>query len=158
MNKHVKAARVAAMRFQEASEALDKVKDELMPFAEQQIEITKKVIVECNMKDSYTYKPYFHHDWIELEVNYDSFRTDDEALSIHCDLWYHGRCGDPSTVEGGFTLSEHILNGQPEKFESELRANLETETQKKARQAREDKERQLAKLQKDLAKLQEELK
>jgi hypothetical protein len=157
MNDLIKTATSAARAFYEASQAFDEAKEALEPLAKQQIEITKRVAAECNMKENYSYKPFFYYDWIELEVG-GYYEGSSDTPVIECQLWYRGRCGDHDSNEGSFTLSQHIINGEPEKFEAELRAKLETEGQKKARAEREQKERQIAQLQADLKKLEGEVK
>lgn len=157
MNDLIKTATNAARAFYEAERSFEEAKDALMPLAKQQVEITKRVASECNMKENYTYRPFFYYDWIEFEVGSYYESTSDTPV-IECQLWYRGRCGDSDSIEGNFKLSQHIINGEPEKFEAELRAKLETEGQKKARAEREQKERQLAQLQADLKKLEGELK
>lgn len=157
MNDKVKTAQAAARAYHEASQAFDEAKDALMPYAKLQAEITKRVAAECNMKEHYNYRPYFYHDWIELSIGNFYQGTSDTPV-INCELWYRGRCGDQDSEEGSFELSQHILNGEPEKFEAELRSKLESEGQKKARQEREATERKIAQLQADLKKLEGELK
>jgi hypothetical protein len=157
MNEQIKSAMSAARAYYEASEAFDAAKEALMPLAKQQIEITKRVASECNMKDIYPYRSFFRYYWIELEID-DYYEGTSDTPVIVCNLWQRGRCGDSDSIEGSFKLSPHIINGEPEKFETELRAKLESEGQKKARQEREQKERQIAQLQADLTKLQAEAK
>ena len=155
MNEHIKTAITAARTFYEASNAFDEAKGALKPYAKQQIEITKKVVTELGMKDHYDYRPMFYHDWIEFEVGGYYEGTSDTPV-IECNLWYRGRCGDSDSVEGSFKLSQHIINGRPEKFEDELRAKLGDTAAKKRQAEREQKQRQIEELRSQLAKLQEE--
>ena len=155
MNDLIKTATNAARAFYEASEAFDQAKSALEPLAKQQIEITKRIATECNMKENYTYRPFFYYDWIEFEVG-GYYEGASDTPVIECQLWYRGRCGDSDSMEGSFKLSRHIIEGQPEKFEAELRGKLDGEGQKKARLEREQKERQIAQLQADLKKLEGE--
>jgi hypothetical protein len=157
MNDLIKTATNAARAFYEASEAFDKAKDALMPLAKQQVEITKRIATECGLLEHYEYRQYRYYDWIELEVG-GYYEGASDTPVIECQLWYRGRCGDSDSMEGNFKLNKHIINGEPEKFEAELRAKLETEGQKKARQERERKEREIARLQAELAQLQGETK
>lgn len=155
MNEAVKTAQQAARAFYEAEQALDAAKEALMPYAKQQAEITKKVADELGLRSEYTYRPYFGYSWIELEIG-GYYEGSSDIPVIECNLWYRGRCGDSDSIEDSFTLNQHILNGEPEKFEAELRGKLETESQKKARQDRERKEREIARLQTELNRLQEQ--
>jgi hypothetical protein len=59
-------------------------------------------------------------------------------------------------MEGSFRLSQHIIDGRPEAFEDELRAKLGDAAAKKRQAEREQKQRQIAELQAQLTKLQEE--
>lgn len=155
MNEQIKTAITAARAYYEASEALDKAKEALMPLAKQQIEITKKVVTELGLKDNYDYRAMFYYDWIEFEIGGYYEGTSDTPV-INCELWRRGRCGDSDSIEGEFKLSQHIINGQPELFEDELRAKLGDLAAKKRQADREQKQRHIAQLQAELAKLQEE--
>lgn len=161
MNDLIKTATNAARAFYEASEAFSQAfaaaKEALMPLAEQQIEITKKVVTARGMKDHYDYRPLFYYDWIKFQMG-GYYEGASDTPVIEFELWYRSRCGDSDSREGSLTLSQYIIDGQPEKFEAELRAKLETEGQKKARQEREQKERQIAQLKTDLKRLEGELK
>lgn len=154
MNDHVKTAQSAARAFYEAERALEEAKGALMPYAKQQIELTKKIVIELGMKDHHDYRPFFRYDWIELEVG-GYYEGDSDVPVINCQLWQRGRCGDSDSMEGEFKLSQHILDGQPERFEDELRAKLGDAAAKKRQQEREQKQRQIEELQAQLAKLQE---
>lgn len=155
MNEAVKTAQQAARAFYEAEQAFEAAKEALMPYAKQQAEITKKVADELGLRSDYTYRPYFGYSWIELEIG-GHYEGSSDIPVIECNLWYRGRCGDSDSIEGGFTLSQHILNGQPELFEDELRAKLGDQAAKKRQAEREQKQRQIAELQAQLSKLQEE--
>lgn len=154
MNQILKTAQLAAIAYADASQKLDEAKEALKPFARQQIEITRRVAEECGQRYEYDYKPYFYFDWIELEIENYCY-VGSEVPRITCQLWYRGRCGDNDSVEAAFTISEHVMNGEPEKFEAELRDKLENVQAKKARLERERKEKEIARLQAELADLQE---
>lgn len=154
MNEQIKTAMSAARAFYEASEAFDQAKEALEPYAKQQIELTKKIVTELGMKDHYDYRPMFYYDWLEFEIG-GYYEGASDTPVIECQLWYRGRCGDSDSIEGTFKLSQHILSGQPEKFDDELRAKLGDTTAKKRQAEREQKQRQIAELQSELAKLQE---
>ena len=155
MNEQIKQAMTAARAFYEASEAFDQAKDALMPFAEQQIEITKKVTSELGMKDNYDYRPFFYYDWLEFEIG-GYYEGASDTPVIECNLWYRGRCGDSDSIEGSFKLSQHIIDGQPELFEDELRAKLGDAAAKKRQAEREQKQRQIEELQAQLDELKEQ--
>lgn len=153
MNTQIQTAMSAARAFYEASEAFDAAKEALKPLAKQQIDITKRVTTELGMKDDYRYRPFFYYDWLEFEVGGYYEGTSDTPV-IECHLWYRGRCGDSDSIEGSFKLSQHIIDGQPEKFEDELRAKLGDAAAKKRQAEREQKQREIEALQKDLERLQ----
>lgn len=155
MNEHIKTAMTAARAFYEASNAFDEAKEALEPLAKQQIEITKKVVTELGLKDSYDYRPFFYYAWMEFEIG-GYYEGASDSPVINCQLWYRGRCGDSDSVEGSFKLSQHIIDGRPELFEDELRAKLGDQAAKKRQAEREQKQRHIAQLQAELAKLQEE--
>lgn len=155
MNDLIKTATSAARAFYEASQAFDEAKEALKPLAKQQIEITRKVVAECNMKENYTYRPFFYYDWIEFEVG-GYYEGASDTPVIECLLWYRGRCGDSDSVESRFKLSQHILEGRPEAYADELRAKLGDVAAKKRQAEQEQKQRHIAQLQAELAKLQEE--
>lgn len=156
MNEHIKTAMSAARAFYEASEALDQAKEALKPYATQQIEITKKVVTELGLKDSYDYRAMFYYDWLEFEIG-GYYEGASDTPVIECQLWYRGRSGDIDTVEGSFKLSQHIINGQPELFEEQLRATLNLRATKKLQAEREQKERQIKELQAQLDKMKGEI-
>lgn len=155
MNEQIKTAMSAARAFYEAEQAFEVAKEALMPYAKLQAEITKKVADELGLRSEYTYRPYFGYSWIELEIG-GYYQGASDIPVIQCNLWYRGRCGDSDSIEGGFTLSQHIINGKPELFEDELRAKLGDAAAKKRQTEREQKQRHIAQLQAELAKLQEE--
>lgn len=153
MNPQVKTAATAARAYYEAEQAFESAKEALMPYAKLQAELTKKVIKDLGMDKDYSYRPYFRYDWIELEIGGHYVGTSDIPV-ITCQLWERGRCGDSDSIEGGFDLSPHILNDNPEMFEAELRAKLGTEADKKKLKQIEAKQREIAELQERLAQLQ----
>lgn len=156
MNERIKTAMSAARAFYEASEAFDQAKEALKPLTEQQIEITKKVVTELNLKDSYDYRPFFYYDWLEFEIGgYYEGASDMPVIIVK--LWYRGRSGDIDTVEGSFMLSQHIINSQPELFEEQLRARLNVQATKKLQAEREQKQRQIEQLQAQLDKMKGEI-
>ena len=155
MNEQIKTAMTATRAYFEASEAFDQAKEALKPLAKQQIEITKKVVTELGLKETYEYRPFFYFDWLEFELGGYYEGTSDTPV-IECNLWYRGRCGDSDSIEGTFKLSQHIINGQPELFEDELRAKLGDQAAKKRQAEREQKQRQIQELQAQLDRLQEE--
>lgn len=155
MNEHIKTAMSAARAFFEASNAFDEAKEALKPLAKQQIEITKKVVTELDLKGTYEYRPFFYFDWLEFEIG-GYYEGASDTPVINCQLWYRGRCGDSDSIEGEFKLSQHIIDGKPELFEDELRAKLGDQAAKKRQAEREQKQRHIAQLQAELAKLQEE--
>jgi len=156
MNELVKTAMTAARAFYEASNAFAEAKEALKPYAERQIEITKKVVAELGMKDSYDYRAMFHYDWLEFEIG-GYYEGASDTPVIECQLWYRGRCGDSDSVEGSFKLNEHIIAGKPGLFEEQLRAKLGDAAAKKRQQEREQKQRQIKELQAQLDKMKEEI-
>lgn len=155
MNELIKTAVSAARAFFEASRAFDDAREALVPLAKQQIEITKRVATELGLKDGYDYRPMFYYDWVEFEVGAYYEGASDTPV-IECQLWYRGRGGDPDCIEGSFKLSQHIVDGRPEVFEDELRAKLGDVAAKKRQAEREQKQRQIAQLQEELNKLQDQ--
>lgn len=155
MNEHIKTAMTAARAFYEASNAFDEAKEALKPLAKQQIDITRKVVTELGLKDTYDYRPMFYYDWLEFDLS-GHYEGASDIPAINCQLWYRGRCGDSDSIEGSFKLSQHIIDGQPELFEDELRAKLGGEAAKKQQAEREQKRRQIEELQAQLNRLQEE--
>lgn len=154
MNEQIKTAASAAKAFYEAEQALDEAKEALMPFAKQQADLTKKIAIEMGLIDHYDYRFLKYYDWIELEIG-GYYRGASEIPVINANFWTRGRCGDHDSNEGSFELSEHILNGDPEKFELELRAKLGDKAAQKRKNELEQKQREIAALQAQLAKLQE---
>ena len=138
----------AAKRFIAATKSLEEATDILMPCAKQQAEIIKKVLTELGLSSEYKYRNLMYYDWIELEVEY----TD----TIMYQLWERGRCGDSDQRLGSYRLSQHIIDGHPEKFEAEIRAQYEAESKKKLQSDAEEKQRKIAQLQNELMKLQGE--
>jgi plasmid maintenance system antidote protein VapI len=151
MNEHIKTAMSAARTFVEASEALDQAKEALKPLANQQIEITQKVAIKLGLKDSYDYRAMFYYDWFEIGCYYEG-ASDTPVINVN--LWYRGRGDiDIDTVGGSFKLSQHIINGQPELFEEQLRTKLNVQATKKLQAEREQKQRQIEQLQAQLDKM-----
>ena len=157
MNTQIQTAVSAARAFYEASEAFDAAKEALKPLAKQQIDITKKVANELGMKEHYDFRAMMYYDWMELEVG-GYYEGNSDTPVINVNLWERGRCGDSDSIEGSFKLSQHIIDGQPEKFEDELRAKLGDAAAKKRQAEREQKQREIEALQKDLERLQLEQK
>ena len=153
MNEQIKTDMSAARAFFEASNAFDEAKEALKPLAKQQIEITKRVVTELGLKETYEYRPFFYFDWLEFELG-GYYEGASDTPVINCQLWYRGRCGDNDSIEGEFKLSQHIINGQPELFEDELRAKLGDEASKKRQAGREQMWSHIFQLQAELAKLQ----
>lgn len=148
MNDPTKTATSGARAFYGAGQAFDQAKESLKPLAKQQIEITKKVASELGMKEHYDYRAFFYYDWIELEID-----TWTKEPTITVSFWGRGRCGDPDSHEGSFKLSSRIVNGEPEKFEAELRLKFAAEAEKTAKHTAEQKQREIARLQAELAQL-----
>ena len=158
MTDNVKTAAARAVRrFVLASRVIEEARDALMPYAKEQAEIMKKVIRELKLSSEYKYIGIIVHEWIELEVG-GFYEGSSPFPVINCQLWEGGRgYGNPDREVGSFRLSQHIINGQPEKFETEFRSKHEGEAKNKAQTQCEQKQRQIEHLQAELAKLQSEL-
>lgn len=133
-----------------AEEALDNAKAALKPLIIQQIDITKRLVKEFDfMAPSRGFRPFFYYDWFEIELG-----NENGAPIIECVLWYRGSGGDSNTEEGSFKLSHHIINGEPEKFEAELRVEFQRQAAERSRREQARIEAQIAELQASLARLQ----
>jgi hypothetical protein len=157
MDEQDQPIRNAAHAFHEASEALEAATDALKPYAEQQATITKNVLTEYNLRDDFKYRAFFRYDYIEFSYG-PYYNGTHDVPAVECELWERGCRGETDSRVGSFTLNRHIINGEPEKFEAELRAELQPEAQKKAQREREQKERQIAELQAELKNMEDSLK
>lgn len=154
LNELAKSAAAAAKAFHEAQEQLDAALEQLKPVAKHQIELTKKVYSEMGVPlEGYDLRGYRYYDWIEFEVG-GYYEGDSQIPVIICQLWERGRCGDPDSYETTFTLSRHIINGEPEKFEQELRAKLQKKADEEAQRREKTKVAEIARLQKQIEELQ----
>ena len=157
MNEQDRPIRNVAHVFHEASEALEAATDALGPYAERQATITKNVLTEYNLRDSFRYRAFFRYDWIEFTVG-GYYHGSSDVPAVECELWERGRCGDSDSEVGTFALNQHIINGEPEKFEAELRAEILAEALQKADREREQKGRRIADLQAELKNMEDSLK
>lgn len=149
----IKTVLSAARAFYEASEAFDAAKDALVPLAEQQISITKKVATELGLQGDYRFRPVFYYDWVEFSIG-DYSQGASNTPVIKVELWERGRGGDASQMEEEFALSQHIIDGKPELFEEELRARFGDIVTKQRQAECERTQREIIELQQRLAKLQ----
>ncbi len=154
LNALAKNAAQAAKAFHQAQEQLDAALEQLKPVAKLQVELTKKVYSEMGVPlEGYALRGYRYYDWIEFEIG-GHYEGDSDIPAITCQLWERGRCGDPDTYETSFTLSRHIINGEPEKFEQELREKLQKKAAEEAQRRERTKAAEIARLQQQLEELQ----
>jgi hypothetical protein len=153
MNTTITTAISAARAIYDASLAFDEAKEALDPLIKQQIEITRKVVSDFNLKEDYDFRAMAYHDYYEVEIG-GYYEGDSDTPVIEVQLWYRGRCGDSDSQEGSFTLDQHIIDGKPDLFEAVLRARLQDRADRKAKQEREATQLQIAALQAKIAKLQ----
>jgi hypothetical protein len=155
LQKAARAGRASAI----AEKLLSEATEVLMPLAYQQVEIIKKVTTALYVDDSSVYQPYFRYDWIELNLDYDRLIPP----IITCTLWCRGFTDGrgfsdiPDSAEASFTLSEFILDGDPEKFELQLRAKLAGIAEIKRQQKLSDAQWEIQQLEDRLARLKGEI-
>lgn len=153
MDEQDQPTRNVVRMFHEASEALETATDALKSYAVQQATITKNVLSEYNLCDSYNYRGLFRYDWFEFTVG--GYYRSSYERTVECRLWERGRGADPDSEVGIFVLNQHIINGEPEKFEAELRAELQCLAKAKAQRERQLKEQRIAELQAELKNMED---
>lgn len=154
MDDEIMNAHQAAVEANEAIAKLERAKEYLMDFAKRQRDITKKVLAARGLLDTYKYRHYDRQGWLEIEpqgyMNNGKYGT---YPVIHIEMWERGYCGDPDSVEGGFTLDELILLGKDDEFEQKMMSEFESDAQKQERQKEEQRQRTIRALEQQLQQL-----
>ncbi len=151
MNEVVKTAAQYARQLAKAQTELNEAVDILKPIAKQQLELMRKILKELKLTEEYKHRGIMRAGWVELDVESYYWEEDTHPPKIFVTMWERGYCGDPDSECGGYTMSQHLIDGKPELFEEEYRKQLMAEADKAA------KERELQRL-KQIQRLENELK
>ena len=152
-----KRAQEAALRAAELRNSISCSKAELSnllkefePFANTQKRLLRRLSTELGSAAPYNWERIARiHDKTEITVE-----GAGASAAIRCSGYSYESYSGDYTYEDSFIISPHIMNGEPEKLEGELREEAKEYVREQIRKELADKELKIAELRKEISDLE----